>query len=172
MTINLNQYPYHDDYDGKKDFHQVLFKPGIPVQARELTQTQSILQNQISRFGDHIFNNGSRVSGAKLSYNQGVYALAVTSITLAGLSIGNYIKGVTSGLVAEVVDLVENENKSFIIYTPRGVGTNGKLFSSAETLNSYVDGTKTTQLNAVVTTETEVTFDAFISGNKNSNKVT
>lgn len=173
MTTNLNQYPYYDDYDEKKDFHQIMFKPSIPVQARELTQIQSILQNQISRFGDHIFNNGSRVNGAKLSFNKGVYSLGVTSTTLTGLSAGNYIKGQTSGMVAEIVEIIENKNnKSFIIYVPRGSGSNGMLFSSAETITAYVDGTLASQLNVSFTTETETTFEIVASGEKGSNKIT
>ena len=47
QKINLNASPYYDDYDGSKNFHKVLYKPGFPVQARELTSQQSILQNQI-----------------------------------------------------------------------------------------------------------------------------
>ena len=48
--------PYYDDFDETKNFLKVLFKPGYAVQARELTQVQSILQSQISKFADHIFN--------------------------------------------------------------------------------------------------------------------
>ena len=39
--------PYFDDYSEDKNFHRVLFKPGVAVQSRELTQSQTILQNQI-----------------------------------------------------------------------------------------------------------------------------
>ena len=42
-------------------FTEVLFKPGRPVQARELTTLQSILQNQIQSFGSHVFKEGSMV---------------------------------------------------------------------------------------------------------------
>ena len=53
QQTNLNVSPYFDDYDPKDDFYRVLFKPGYPVQARELTALQSILQNQIEKFGQH-----------------------------------------------------------------------------------------------------------------------
>lgn len=58
--------PYFDDYTESKNFHRILFRPGYAVQARELTQVQTILQNQIERFGRHIFVNGSSVIGGKL----------------------------------------------------------------------------------------------------------
>lgn len=58
--------PYYDDFDESKNFHKVMFRPGYAVQARELTQLQTILQNQVERFGRHIFVNGSSVIGGKL----------------------------------------------------------------------------------------------------------
>ena len=69
ITINLNQSPYFDDFDKTKNYHQVLYKPALPVQARELTTEQSILRNQIKNFGDHVFMNGSKVTGADTTLN-------------------------------------------------------------------------------------------------------
>ena len=50
MTVNFNVEPYFDDYDESKGYHRIPFKPGVAVQARELTQLQTILQKQIERF--------------------------------------------------------------------------------------------------------------------------
>lgn len=61
--------PYYDDFDEAKNFQRILFKPGYAVQARELTQMQTILQNQIERFGSHVFQNGSIVHGGQLSFS-------------------------------------------------------------------------------------------------------
>lgn len=58
--------PYYDDFNEDKNFHRILFRPGYAVQARELTQMQTILQNQIERFGRHIFENGSPVIGGDI----------------------------------------------------------------------------------------------------------
>lgn len=58
-------FPYYDDFDETKNFHRILFRPGYAVQARELTQVQTILQNQIERFGNHIFAEGSIVAGGQ-----------------------------------------------------------------------------------------------------------
>ena len=55
INTNFNANPYYDDYDEDKKFLRMLFKPGYAVQARELTQLQSILQKQTERFGNHIF---------------------------------------------------------------------------------------------------------------------
>ena len=59
QETNLNVSPYFDDFDASKDFHKVLFKPGLPIQARELTTLQSILQNQVEQVGTHLFKEGS-----------------------------------------------------------------------------------------------------------------
>ena len=65
--------PYFNDYEEGKKFLQVMFKPGYPVQARELSQAQSILQNQIERFGNHIFKNGSVVLGGEVSTSKAAF---------------------------------------------------------------------------------------------------
>jgi hypothetical protein len=64
---NFNISPYYDDFNESKKFLQVLFKPGYSIQARELTQLQSILSNQVGRFADHIFENGDVIKGGGIT---------------------------------------------------------------------------------------------------------
>ena len=73
LNTNFNVNPYYDDFDEDKKFLRILFKPGFAVQARELTQSQTILQKQIERFGEHIFKNGSVVSGGQLFIHDTTY---------------------------------------------------------------------------------------------------
>lgn len=63
IKTNLNIAPYFDDYDIAKKYYRVLFKPGFAVQARELTQLQTTLQNQIEQFGENIYKEGSIIKG-------------------------------------------------------------------------------------------------------------
>ena len=73
-TQNFNIEPYYDDFDETKNYQQILFRPGYAVQARELTQIQSILQKQIANFGSHIFRDGVIVSGGDFTFdNQNAY---------------------------------------------------------------------------------------------------
>lgn len=65
MSVDTSIAPYYDDFNVEKNFHRILFKPGVAVQARELTQSQTILQEQIKRVGDYLFTNGDKVSGSK-----------------------------------------------------------------------------------------------------------
>jgi uncharacterized protein YbcV (DUF1398 family) len=83
MATNFNTYPYQDDFVENaqpKNYHKILFKPGYAVQARELTQSQSILQDQISLFGNHIFKNHTSVSGGQVTTNFQVRFLKLNPI--------------------------------------------------------------------------------------------
>jgi hypothetical protein len=75
---------YFDDFDATKNFLQVLFKPGYAVQARELTQLQTILQNQISKVGDHLFLDGTHVYGAKISTGYYYYFARIANVKYVG----------------------------------------------------------------------------------------
>lgn len=73
MEFNID--PYYDDFQQNaldNNYMRILFKPGRSVQARELTQIQSILQNQIKQFGDHVFQDGSPVIGGNLTLDNKV----------------------------------------------------------------------------------------------------
>ena len=65
LSTNFNVDPYYDDFDESKNFHRVLYRPGLAVQGRELTQMQTILQNQIDRFGEHVFKEGAILTGVE-----------------------------------------------------------------------------------------------------------
>ena len=70
MAISFNVEPYYDDFESvasgntlspKEQYQRILFRPGKAIQARELTQLQTQLQNQISSHGTHVFKDGSVV---------------------------------------------------------------------------------------------------------------
>ena len=112
QLTDLNVAPYYDDFDQDDLFHRVLFRPGYAVQARELTQLQSILQNQVERQGNHIFKEGAVVIPGQVSYSDQFDTLQLES-TFAGETIKPEtfynattpvtITGVTSGVKAKVV---------------------------------------------------------------------
>lgn len=78
MSLDFNQSPYYDDFDATKNFYRLLFRPNYAVQARELTQIQTLLQNQIAVFGKNIFKDGSPVQGGQTTLEvSGVFALNV-----------------------------------------------------------------------------------------------
>jgi hypothetical protein len=112
QQTNLNVAPYFDDFDANNDYHRVLFKPGYPVQARELTTLQSILQNQIEKFGQHFFKEGAKVIPGNTGYNALYYCVQLQNTYLgvpvsayADQLVGTKITGQTSGVTA-VVDKI------------------------------------------------------------------
>lgn len=117
QQTNLNVSPYFDDFDPANDYHKVLFKPGYPVQARELTSLQSILQNQIERFGQHFFKEGAKVIPGNTGYNRIYYCVQLEN-TYQGVPVSAYadqlvgtkITGQTSGVSAFVDSILLPED--------------------------------------------------------------
>jgi len=65
---DFNVPPYFDDFDANNRYHRILFRPSVAVQARELTQLQTTLQDQIETFGNHMFKDGTIVDGVSIAY--------------------------------------------------------------------------------------------------------
>ena len=172
--ITQNNNPYYDDYDESKGFHQILFKPGYAVQARELTQLQSILQMQIERFGKHIFKEGSIVLGGLFNVETNVdYIKLTSSSTLTATELKQYV-GTTltgsSGNVAVVVDSADKTTWSssnhvlMIKYTTSGdvssVFTDGETLSCSNTLlaNITLETTSATGKGSIFNIDEGVVF--------------
>ena len=90
QKTNLNISPYYDDFNSDKNYYKVLFNPGRPVQARELTTFQSILQNQIESFGSHMFKEGSVVIPGNIGYDGQYYSVKLNP-TNFGVDVSVYI---------------------------------------------------------------------------------
>ena len=69
MALNFNSDPYYDDFDPASNYYRILYKPGYAVQARELTQSQTILQDQITKFASNIFSQNTPISGGNVTTN-------------------------------------------------------------------------------------------------------
>jgi hypothetical protein len=139
MALNFNIEPFYDDYSEDKQFYRILFRPGYAVQARELTQLQTILQQQVKRHGDHIFKNGAMVIPGQVSYDSKTAYVKlkpeissssiVKTFSVLSSTIGKLYKGQTSGVEAlvltatpaEVVGGVSEPDTLFVKYT-RGSG--------------------------------------------------
>ena len=150
---DFNLSPYFDDFDEAKKFHRILFRPGFAVQARELTQLQTILQNQIERFGSHIFKEGSMVIPGEVNIDNQVN-FAKLEDTFNEVSVTTYltqfrnkiITGVTSGVKATVNDtsectcMVSGDSdipSLFFKYTDTASDGETKRFVPGETLVAY-----------------------------------
>jgi len=149
---DFNLSPYFDDFDEAKKFHRILFRPGFAVQARELTQLQTILQNQIERFGRHIFKEGSMVIPGDINVDNEINFLKLEN-TFNEVSVTTYltqfrnkiITGATSGVKAVVNDtsectcMVEGDSdipSLFFKYTDTASDGETKRFLPGETITA------------------------------------
>jgi hypothetical protein len=123
MAINFNIEPYYDDFDDTKNYHRILFRPGYAVQARELTQLQTQLQDQIKKFGNHIFVNGTVVIGGGRSFENNLLSIKLnSSFSGATVNINNFagkiITGSTSGtkaVVKSIADITTADPKTLLV---------------------------------------------------------
>lgn len=177
LDTDFNQSPYYDDFDENKNFHRVLFKPGVAVQARELTQLQTILQNQIERFGDNILVEGTIIDGCNFVEVKDMKYVKLRDLNTNGQPIvltdyvDTHVYGQTTGIKARIQSVEEglesdgtNLKTIFIKY----LSSNGdvKAFSTSENLiitnassNATID--TVTAAGAVLTTPADAVGSAY-----------
>lgn len=143
MTINTQAAPFFDDFNENKSYHRILFKPTVAVQARELTQLQTQIQNQIKKFGDHVFQNGTVVLGGERFFESDLLSIKIETNFLGvdidlSLYVGKTIVGATSGtraIVKQTSAFASALNpKTLIVKIVSGNG-----FTAGENI-SWVDG--------------------------------
>ena len=152
QNTNLNIAPYYDDFDSSKGFLKVLFKPGYPVQARELTTLQSLLQNQIDTFGQGVYKEGAMVIPGGTTLNKKVPCVIIQN-TYLNLDVENYrtaldgqiIKGSTSGVRARILFSISattstRNNISFYVnYIQKANDNTTTTFTDGETFTCESD---------------------------------
>lgn len=127
--LDLNNSPYYDDFDEDKKFARVLYVPGRAVQARELTQAQSLQQKQIERFANYFFKQGSILDGCEQNLDLGMqYVKLQTLYNTVEVDVDDFLEqeivGANTGVkayVGLVSDLEGADPKTlFINYTSAG----------------------------------------------------
>mgnify|MGYP003334864079 FL=1 len=147
LSTNFNVSPYYDDFNEEKNFHRIIFRPGLAVQARELTQMQTIIQNQIDRFASHIFQEGATVTGFEMNLDVFYHYVKLRNNNSAGTSINaaaflnKTLKGSTSGVRALVVNVNDGSEANtpnfktlFVKYTAANTTSGYRYFANNEIL--------------------------------------
>lgn len=172
MTLQTNLSPYYDDYNEDKNFHRILFKPGVPVQARELTQAQTILQNQVQRIGNFLFTDGDKVEGPSIAVNSDARTVRLKDTNRAGQKINlsdllnKYVVSPDSDIIGYVEFVFEKDNPnvgdpiSIVISLKRYNQENDGKFESNKDLYFYSDYTDA--LNKITTNLTAVTAEKVV----------
>jgi hypothetical protein len=149
LQTDLNVFPYHDDYDPTKNFYRVLFRPGVAVQARELNQLQTILQNQIEKFGDNVFKRGTIIEGCNIirhpvlpfvkikdTETDGTQ-IAVTTFENMSVRNSSNVTGHIVKTIAGFESRAPDLNTIYVKYNSSGADSNTSTFSAGESLTVY-----------------------------------
>jgi hypothetical protein len=161
QKTNLNVSPYYEDFDANKNFYKILFRPGYSIQGRELTQVQSILQNQVESFGKYAFKQGELVIPGEVGLNTKLDYVKLSSVSEVAVSegddivykkydisqlIGQQLIGLTSGVKATILATTLATESSadtlYVNYINSGSSNTEATFRQGETLE-VVDGVNT-----------------------------
>ena len=161
QKTNLNVNPYYEDFDATKNFYKILFRPGYSIQGRELTQVQSILQNQLESFGKYAFKQGEQVIPGEVGLNTKLDYVKLSSVSEVAISegdsivykkydisqlVGQQLRGLTSGVLANVLATkLATESTAdtiFVSYLNSGNSNTEPTFRQGETLE-VVNGVNT-----------------------------
>lgn len=161
LTTDFNQAPYYDDFDEANNFYRVLFKPSVALQARELTQLQSILQNQIERFGNNILIDGTIIQGCNFTEIANLAYVKILDLNTNGQTVsmslydGLKLVGATtgvSGVIQTYADGLESQdpdlNTLFFKYTGSG-NPNTEIKTLNSTENIYLYNSSNTLIDTV-----------------------
>lgn len=145
LQIDLSRKPYFDDFDEEKNFYRVLYRPSTAVQTRELNQTQSILQDQLDKFGRSIYKDGSVVEGCSFTFDNNYFYVKIqdrfaNGSVIESISdlIGSYVRSGNSSSYLEAIvvnaaagleALTPNYNTLYLKYLNSYVYSNGSIKS-------------------------------------------
>jgi len=113
QLVNKNTFSstYRDDFADSDGYYRILFNSGKKLQARELTQMQTIIQKQIERMGNNLFADNSVIkqAAAQVDNNYQFIRLNTTNEPISDPQslVGAIYTGVTSQVVFRVDEVVE-----------------------------------------------------------------
>lgn len=149
IQTDLNISPYHDDFKRENDYYKILFKPGVAVQVRELNQLQTILQDQIERFGDNIYRKGTIIEGCGFKFHNNMQFAKIKDNETDGTSVvvstyNDYFVKNQDGVKARIIDTVQGYestdpdlNTLFLYYIAGSDDATSVQFEPGDTLEIY-----------------------------------
>lgn len=163
MSTNLTkQEPYFDEFNKNKNHVRVAFRAGRrPVQARELNEMQSIFNSQLGALSNHLFKNGTKVSGGSISINKTQFVRLITSVPTNSVRLKS-----STGVEASIVKIEESFGNDpeivYVVYT-KAVKTK-TTFNSGEVIYAYdKDGNQLLKTNVAIK-ETSADFETTGAG--------
>jgi len=149
IQTDLSRSPYFDDYKEIDNYHKILFKPSVAVQVRELNQLQTILQNQIERFGDNVYKRGTIIDGCNFTFHSNLPYVKIDDVQTDGAPVnvssfkGFFAKN-ANNVVAQIVETASgfeatapDLNTLHVKYVSSGTSSNTVAFSPEDELTIY-----------------------------------
>ncbi len=136
VTSTTFSQTYRDDFADSDHYHRILFNNGRALQARELTQLQTIIQKEAERHARFVFNDGASVQsgGVQLDSKYEFVKLNTTSYSLPTSYtslVGETFVGLTSTINVRIVEVVP------------AVGSDPATIYVEYINNNQIDGTDT-----------------------------
>src|SRR6056300_60449 len=120
-TSNTLSGSYNDDFDPNDHYHQILFNSGRALQARELTQLQSMIYAELGRLGKNIFKEGAVVTPGGFAVDSFVDYVTIISVNSGGqfedIPVGTVFEHIPTGVRAKVIDVKPFDGDQFIYNT-------------------------------------------------------
>ena len=110
ITSTTFSQSYNDDFADSDNYHRILFNDGRALQARELTQLQTVIQKEAEQHARFMFKEGAPIHSGGASVNNRyeyaklnttTYSLPATYSTL----VGETFTGLTSTVKVRVVEI-------------------------------------------------------------------
>ena len=102
FTENSFASTYKDDWKDSDHYHRILFNSGRALQARELTQMQTIIQEEIAKFGRNIFKDGASVNPGGPTIKNNVEFVKLNTTSGAIPTIANAARTTAATAIASV----------------------------------------------------------------------
>lgn len=152
MPVNkdFNVSPYFDDFDETKNYHKIAFKPSQAVQVRELNQLQTMLQNQIEKFGNNIYKRGTIIDGVNFVYHPNYNYVKINDSQLDNVPaapseyVNSFISDPTTNLTAMIINSADGYESTspdlktlYLRYINSGDSGEETEFNPGSTLKIY-----------------------------------
>jgi len=175
MAVDTTVSPYFDDFEKNNNYVKILFKPGVAVQSRELTQIQSILQNQVTSVGGYLFKDAAKVNGPKPIVNLNARNVRLKTFNARNeiINVNNFLNTYVVANDSSILGYVEfvysaddpfiGDPPSFVMSLKKFNSTDDGMFNENTELSfytNYIDALNLTTPDYTALTATNITKNA------------
>ncbi len=151
---------YRDFYDAEDGYHRVLFNSGRALQARELIESQTIIQEEIARFGRNIFKEGALVNPGGATVDNTLEYIRLDPVSILGPDLlGKTLTNgtlVDKGIEVKVLEVVESTTSGdpatlYVQYTDTSVVVDTTVAPRISSLDTLIalDGSVTSSITVI-----------------------